>query len=159
MDDFKSLILKFERLGPLDAARGYFCQCGTEKILKRLREPEVMRAFLLVAVFIDQLVYTHYSDVYIQFSEKYRVPKLKAHPDPSCMHPASWFIYSTRGSDENIDWSTMRAVAEIIVTETEAFLQERVPCFESKKFAAVLKSEIEREFEKQHQGTLMSIFF
>lgn len=155
MNNFKSLIENFERLCPLDAKRGHFCQCGTEKMLKRLREPEAMRAFLLVAVFIDQFIYTHYSEVYMQFSGRYRVPKLHAHSAGSMASP-SWFIYSNHGYDKDVDWSVVNQIAEIIIRETKRFLTEQREGFQISKFDELLKEEIEVTFGKEHQQMIFT---
>lgn len=143
---------------PKDAACGEFCQCGSEKIIKKSSNPEMMRAFLLVAVLIDQFIYTHYPTVYSQFRVTFRIPKLLAHPNPGRMSPPSWFIYSRHGYDKNVDWGSIHTVADIVVAETKAFLSERLVHFDNVNFDVMLQSEVDGGFEIQHQQQLLRAF-
>jgi len=158
MGTFQTLLEWFAREAPKDAERGEFCQCGSEKIIKKSSQPEKLRAVLLVAILIDQFIYTHYPTVYSQFRVVFKIPKLIAHPNPGAMHSPSWFIYSKHGYDKNVDWAAMTEIAEIILKETKDLLSQRLTGFSEVQFDVMLKSEIESEFEVQHQVQLLSAF-
>ena len=46
--------------------KGY-CQCSTETAISYSREPDRMRAFLMIAVLIDQMMWTHFRYLYGEF--------------------------------------------------------------------------------------------
>ncbi len=95
--------------------RDGFCQCESENLIKHSSNPDVMRAFLMVSVFIDQFFYTHYND-YESFRSKFKTPKLHSHPTAG-HHPASWFCYGIRGAEISIDWLCVEKIASIAIND------------------------------------------
>ena len=58
---------------------GGFCQCHSEMIIKFSRDPKQMRAFMMIGVLIDQMMWTHFQHLYSDFEKTFRYPKLYAH--------------------------------------------------------------------------------
>lgn len=67
------------------------CQCGTAEFIRDCGNPGRMHAFLLAAVFIDQMMYTHCEDIYRDFRWVMRLPKLTGHPYCGMASP-SWLV-------------------------------------------------------------------
>jgi hypothetical protein len=124
------------------------CQCGTERLIESSRHPEEIRAFLLVGVFVDQLIYTHYGHLYAWFVERYRFPKLYAHGGGGMASP-SWLVYTRYGYDQLMDWSTGQSVADEIVKATVEFIREAEGDNQIGKFLEYCHDEINAEFEDE----------
>jgi len=130
--------------------RGEICQCQTEDVIRRSPNASRMRSFLMIGVLIDQMMFSHFSQVYDEFHNQFRFPKLQAHPVPGMASP-SWLIYSRRHFDENMDWQETAKVVDILFLDVFDWLQGRVNI---KDFISLLKDEVEREFESVHQEKL-----
>lgn len=72
------------------------CQCDTGRLIGMAADPDGMRAFLMVAVFIDQFVYSNYQAEYSEFRESFRLPKLYLHAGVG-MASANHFAYNEEG--------------------------------------------------------------
>ena len=102
------------------------CQCGTERLIARSRgKSNQMRSFLLFSVFIDQMVYAHFSHVYPRFRDRFRFPKLHSHSACS-MASSSWLVYPNHGYDKKLDWEAARPVAKVLFVECLAYLQNEL---------------------------------
>jgi len=130
--------------------RKEICQCSTEKVIKRSRNPERMRASLLSLVFIDQFVYAHYPKVYRDFNKEFHIPKLRQHSFGGNASP-SWFVYSRRGYDKAANWSLVSETFADCIRHLRrwliAKLDRSVP-----ELKILVEREIENEFEPEHQS-------
>ncbi len=95
--------------------RDGLCQCESESLIKHSSNPDQMRAFLMVSVFVDQFFYTHCNN-YEHFRSKFKLPKLYSHPVYG-HHPAEWFCYGIRGSEVSIDWAGVEKIASIAIDD------------------------------------------
>lgn len=91
------------------------CQCESESLIRHSNDPNKMRAFLMISVFIDRFFYTHYSN-YENFRSKFEIPKLHSHPTAG-YHPADWFCYGIRGSKVSIDWTDVEKIVSIAIND------------------------------------------
>jgi hypothetical protein len=112
-----------EQLEHTPESRWGLCQCGTENLIARSRgNPNKMRTFLLFSVFIDQMVYAHFPQIYSQFRDRFRFPKLHSHPGAG-MASSSWLVYPSHGYDKRMDWEAARPIAKVLFVECLAYLQ------------------------------------
>ena len=95
-----------------------FCQCATENAIDHSSDPDRMRAFLMIAVLVDQLMWTHFLSLYGKLQESgFVFPKLFWHPTfPQNMGKPDWFAYSHHGYDKKVNWKVTEEVAEILLT-------------------------------------------
>lgn len=118
-------------IGQVSFADG-FCQCESECFINRSSDPDKMRAICLVGTFIDQLIHCHFRDIYPEFSEKYRYPKLHSCHGAGMIHP-SWFIYTLtnsywvseserQGFRPQENWQEVRSVAITLFEDLFSFL-------------------------------------
>ena len=42
----------------------WMCQCASERFIRRAKNPIEMRSLLLIGVLIDQVIYSHFSEIY-----------------------------------------------------------------------------------------------
>ena len=98
------------------------CQCGTENLIKHSDNPNKMRTFLMIASFIDQMMYTHFHEVYLRFRARYRFPKLYSHATIVGMANPGWLVYSYHGYDKMMDWKAARPIAIQLLTECLKFI-------------------------------------
>ncbi|MGI9229582.1 MAG: hypothetical protein ACR2P9_06970 [Gammaproteobacteria bacterium] len=134
-----------------------FCQCSSESFIDSSDNPERMRSFLIIGITIDQMMYTHYNDLYYDFRWEYKYPKLRSHLGAS-MAPPSWFVFSNHGYDKKVDWKAVDFVAGILFKDLFKWLRDRG--FRSPdiaKFMNTLSSEISSEFENKSAKHLLSI--
>ena len=82
------------------------CQCTSENIISDCSDPHRMRAFLMTGILIDQMMFTHFGNIYLEFRETFRFPKLLAHGGYGMAGPG-WFSYSNHGYDEKVDWAAV----------------------------------------------------
>jgi len=139
--------------------RGELCQCQTEKLIARSTDPEQMRAFLMVGVTIDQMMYTHCSAIYESFRQAFRYPKVLMHPrPPGGMASPSWFVYSRHGFDLKMNWRRAENVSHSLFHALFTWLQERE--FSTQQigmFLDTLTTEIIQEFEPHNAERFISI--
>lgn len=115
-----------------------------------------MRAFLLVAVFLDQLVHSRFHSCHEKFYQAFPVPKLLAHGGCGCATP-DWLIEHKHGFDEDVDWLLIEELATGALSEALNLIQKRydvsVPEFE-----AMVRNEITDTFDQMHQNKLIQAF-
>lgn len=123
------------------------CQCGSEKVITQTGDQNRMRASLLVLVFIDQFVYSHYARLHDDFYAAFPTPKLKHHAGPGYASP-SWFVYTRNGWDEKADWSLITKSFEAGIEELRRWLAE-YDGFDPPQFYSVLECEIKTTFDEK----------
>ena len=102
-----------------------FCQCESEKVIEKSKNPERTRAFLIIGILVDQALTENKrnfdEDLYEEFTLAFTYPKLEAHFDGSeC--PSSWFCYPQHGYDKKLNWLNVEAVCKTILVETRTWL-------------------------------------
>ena len=82
------------------------CQCVTESFIMRSGDPKTARSFLMIGALIDQIMFTHFREIYDDFRDEFRYPKLYAHSFGGMASP-SWLVYSHHGFNKKIDWDNV----------------------------------------------------
>lgn len=123
------------------------CQCSTEELIRRSPDPKRMRAFIMISVFIDQMMYTHFRHLYVDFRYRFRFPKLYSHISSALMMNAGWLVYSRRGYDREMDWAVAQSVADTLFGSVFDFLGD-IDEMSVDRFVDVAEREIPDEFEE-----------
>ena len=125
------------------------CQCSTEYFIDNSSSPYEMRSFLMIGIFIDQMMFTHFQDLYSAFLIKYKYPKIYSHPTSGMAKP-SWFVYSYHGYDKKMKWESAKPIAEALCGDLYDWLYS-FPCGEEyvNRFKKVSLFEINLEFERE----------
>jgi hypothetical protein len=139
-----------------DREREEFCQCGSEKVIKDSSNPEQMRAFLMVGVLIDQMMFTHFCNIYSEFRSRFKYPKLETHGGAGMASP-SWFVYSRYDYDKKVDWEVVSTVSEVMLGELYDWFRNNLFGDEMRNFQQKLKEEVSREFEEINKDKLLPI--
>ena len=122
------------------------CQCGTEKLIEKSANQNEMRTFLLVSVFIDQMIYTHFRAAYDRFSSNFRAPKLYSHGGYGMMS-AGWLVYPVHGYDRKMDWDMAQPIANALFVDALTELENIFGgSFDQERFLEIAEIEIRSEF-------------
>ncbi|MDT0635902.1 hypothetical protein [Spectribacter hydrogenoxidans] len=144
----------FEAQPLKDRERTRICQCGTEQVIRRSRDRSRMRAAMLSLVFVDQFLHQHYGSLHPRFRECYPTPQLAHHAFHGHTSP-SWLVYSQYEYDPKPDWSLIAATLRDCLDDARTWLEAESG--EPKPdFWVLVRYEIKREFEWQHQDDLMA---
>ena len=94
-----------------------FCQCATENAIDDSSDPDRMRAFLMISVLVDQMMWTHFLSLYGKLQGSgFVFPKLFWHPTfPQNMGTPDWFAYSRHGYDKKVNWKVTEEVVEVLL--------------------------------------------
>jgi hypothetical protein len=137
--------------------RDGLCQCRTEDIIRRSADPSEMRAFLMVSVFVDQMIYTHYQHWYEKFRAKRRFPKLYSHGGFGMM-PASWLVYHVHGYDAELDWGRAQNVVSLIISDAFRIVKlNSDDRFDEFEFLEIAGHEIRAEFPPQTSDKFLNL--
>ena len=89
-----------------------FCQCNTEALFKFAKKPIQLRAYMMVSVLIDQMMWTHFSGIYDNFRSVFRYPKISSHAGGGCASPSWVIIYWGK-----VDWLVIDETANVLLSE------------------------------------------
>ena len=103
-----------------DFEQGSLCQCGTEHLIELCDNPYRMRAFLLVAVAIDQAIRPVLGSDYATFREAFRFPRLQAHGGGG-EAGAGWLIYEYHRFHTKMNWRLGAAVGNTLVSSVRSW--------------------------------------
>ena len=95
-----------------------FCQCNTETLFEFAKNPIQLRAYMMVSVLIDQMMWTHFPDIYGSFRTVYRYPKISNHAGGGCASPSWVIIYW-----EKVDWLVIDETANILLSDLYKWIQ------------------------------------
>tara|TARA_B100000787_G_scaffold15277_1_gene10893 strand:+ start:99 stop:650 length:552 start_codon:yes stop_codon:yes gene_type:complete len=128
----------------------WMCQCASERFIRRAKNPIEMRSLLLIGVLIDQVIYSHFSEIYDDFRMTFKYPKLGSHGGGGCASP-NWFVDNkSTGNrvfgDIKVDWSSIRDVYEILFFETRSWFLENNQAESLQKFERLMKVETDSTF-------------
>ena len=132
------------------------CLCATENMIQQQDDPERMRAFLLVAVFFDQLVHTRYPSIHEDFYRDFTVPKLLARGGCGCATP-DWLLSHEHGFDMHVDWRGVENLATGAFYEVLGWIQRRRPIGQG-QFSSLVRKEVIDTFEAEHQDMILQAF-
>ena len=68
------------------------CSCEFDNFIKNSSCPVQMWAFLLIGTLIDQMMYTHFKNIYDEFRLQYRYHKIYSHEGPGMASPSYFFL-------------------------------------------------------------------
>jgi len=153
------LMLKKTNLVGFHGDEAWMCQCTSEKFIRRSKNPIEMRSLLLVGVLIDQIIYSHFGEIYDDFRMTYKYPKLRSHGGGGCASP-NWFIDNiSSGSrvfgDIKVDWSSIRDVYEILFFDTRNWFLENNQVESLQKFETLMKVEVDSNFNDFPDGIFL----
>lgn len=149
----------FRRISRLTNFGDGLCQCETEHFIDSANRPDLMRSFLLLAVFIDQMIYIHFQSIYQEFRSHFYYPKLFPHPESGTrMASHSWFVYSFQEFDKKMRWHTALPVAHALLGDLFKWLK-KFPNSEElvQRFRALMEIEITNEFEPESVKRLSEV--
>ena len=132
------------------------CQCSTEKLIKDSSNPDQMRSFMMIGVLIDQMMYSHFHEMYLTFSSVFRYPKLHAHGGGGMADPG-WFTYTHHGYDKKANWVVISDVAQILLNDLYQWLDAEGKTDELSRFKELLKGEVSLHFESVNKEQLIPI--
>jgi len=136
-----------------------FCQCATEDAIDHSSDPDRMRAFLMIAVLVDQMMWTHFLSLYGKLQESgFVFPKLFWHPTfPQNMGKPDWFAYSHHGYDKKVNWKVTEEVAEILLTGLYSWFDQIGRGEKKRGFQQILEHTIEETYEPVNSDRLIPI--
>jgi hypothetical protein len=123
------------------------CQCETEEFFAMSEGEGELRAFLMISVFVDQMMWTHFRTIYRPFGVVFKFPKLNDHPHVGMASPG-WLVSPQRGFDKKMDWKHVFDISKNILGdlfryEAEQKLENRF----QDNFLNKAVMEIEDEFD------------
>ena len=136
----------------------WFCQCSSEAFIKKTKNPIEMRSFLTIGVLIDQMLYTHFSEIYYEFRSVYKYPKIRSHIGGGCASPG-WFIDNKSSGNSGwgeieVDWNSMKNVFEILFSDMKNWFLENNNNEKLEKFERLLCTEVESNFHDSSNEVL-----
>ena len=132
------------------------CQCSTEELIKDSSNSDQMRSFMMIGVLIDQMMYSHFHEMYLTFSSVFRYPKLHAHGGRGMADPG-WFTYTHRGYDKKANWVVISDVAQILLNDLYQWFDAEGKTDELSRFKELLKGEVSLYFESVNKEQLIPI--
>ena len=136
----------------------WLCQCTSEQFIKRTNNPIEMRSFLTIGVLIDQIIYSHFSEIYDEFRSIYKYPKIRSHPGGGCASP-SWFIDNissgnTVWGEIKVDWNSMSNIFEILFFDIKSWFLENNKIEKFENFERLLCTEVDLSFHDSSNEVL-----
>ena len=132
------------------------CVCATEGLIQAQREPERMRAFLLIAVFMEQFIRSHFEKLHEAFCLDFAVPQLLARGGRGCASP-DWLLNHELGFDDQLNWPLIRELASGARREVYTWLSQRY-AITPEHFSSLLHRDITATFEARHQASILQAF-
>ena len=116
-----------------------------------------MRCFLLVTVFFDQLLHTHFRQIHASFAQRFKIPKLYHHSGAGMASP-SWMVYERHGYDQKMDWEEAQRVADVIVHDILSYLAENNGQQFVERVICLSEQEIHKEFDRSALKSVAQMF-
>ena len=160
--DFEGIKKTISHVGGFDG----FCQCESEKVIEKTRNPSEARSFLILGMLVDQAVDGVSSQanksIYEDFRAVYTYPKLVAHFDGSECSSA-WFCYPNHGYDKKVNWLNMESISKVMFPETKQWLLDNYDSaiYENVRFSILknINSNFRQKPERQRLIQLVDKFF
>ena len=115
-----------------------------------------MRSFMMIGVLIDQMMYSHFHEMYLTFSSVFRYRKLGAHVEAGMASPG-WFTYTHHGYDKKANWVVISDVAQILLNDLYQWFDAEGKTDELSRFKELLKGEVRLYFESVNKEQLIPI--
>ena len=142
---------KIKRLGLAHNSRG-FCQCSTEQVIVRSKNPEEMRYFLMMGILIDQNIWNKTRS---EFESVFRYPKLFSHPDSmGSEFPPTWFA-ENMVMRHKVNWNKVGEMFEIIFLDTKNWFMENNKINDFNIFKIFLLKTITSDFKDFPETVLL----
>ena len=163
----KLITLCFSEIDRLDETKGRLkygyddnmgiCSCNLNNFFHHtcLDKDEIL-SFYLLGSLVDQVMYTHFNDIYASFREKFKFPKIYQHGIAYVMaHPSKFMQVKDPITNEEkaIHWMTMKRISEMIFIDIKNWFQEsnNEEFFSSLKDKIINEIKIEKSNEKFKQ--------
>jgi hypothetical protein len=142
----------------IDYDEVWFCQCSSEAFIKKTKNPIEMRSFLTIGVLIDQIIYTHFREIYHEFRSVYKYPKIKSHLGGGCASPG-WFIDNKSSGNSGwgeikVDWNSMRNIFQILFFDIKSWFLENNKIEKFENFERLLCTEVDLSFHDSSNEVL-----
>ena len=111
---------------------------------------------MMIGVLIDQMMFTHFRDLYPDFVKTFKYPKLEAHGSGGMAKP-SWFVYTKYNYDKKVDWKIVSAIAEVLLGDLYEWFRNNNWLDEMGEFQQRLKEAVCRDFEQVNTEKLLPI--
>jgi hypothetical protein len=147
---------KYNDIPNLAGGNDGLCQCATESFIMRSGDPKTARSFLMIGALIDQIMFTDFYEIYDDFRDEFRYPKLHAHSGGGMASP-SWLGYSHHGFNKKIDWDNVSEILDVLLLSTEKWFEDNMMHDKLSSFHESLILSINTEFEENTKERLMSL--
>jgi len=141
---------KIKKLGLAHNSRG-FCQCSTEQVIERSKNPEEMRYFLMMGILIDQNMWF---PIRSEFESVFRYPKLFSHPDLGSYSHPMWFA-ENMAMRHKVNWDKVGEMFEIIFLDTKNWFMENNKINDFNIFKRFLLNKINSDFKDFPESVLL----
>ena len=149
------------------------CTCAVWNHIKKSRDPVRMRSFMAIGILIDEIMYTHFKNIYSLFEKTFEYPECRYHHDSrghvspryffNPYDDMDYFPYAFPMYSPKIDWtrenvSDVFHVSKILLKGThEWFVEKKIDRQEYLKFKRVITCEAGRFRDEELQITLKKI--
>ena len=141
-----------------------FCQCASHVIINETRDPpKKILSFLIISIFIDQIINYYFCDYKLLFNERFKIPKLYSHiasaeVDPLC---SPSFLINTYY--DLIDWNELDRLTILILRDIKKWHSTLHSPFEIKSLKYSINKELSQEnfdgeFEKIIRKNFENVF-
>lgn len=142
---------KIKRLGLAHNSEG-FCQCSTEQVIERSKNPDEMRCFLMMGILIDQHIW--YS-IRSEFESVFRYPKLFSHPDNMMSEfPPTWFANNV-AMRHKVNWDKVGEMFEVLFLDTKNWYIKNNKIDDFDRFKRFLFETITSDFKDFPETVLL----
>jgi len=131
-----------------------FCQCATERLIKRSVDPSQMRAFMMIGMLIKRTVN---SNLRSDFEKSFIYPSMYAHGPAEGEVPLGWLAYTGHGYDKKVDWDVVLEVSEVLLGDLYEWFRNNDWMDEMGEFQQRLKEAVCRDFEQVNTDKLLPI--
>ena len=132
------------------------CQCGSEMIIKKASDPELLRSELIAYTFTNMFVHSHFYEHHDEFRNRCPGPVLIAHVVPNLMTP-DWFLYERHGYDKHADYALIANRLKNYLTKLKEWLIES-QAFGVDAFEELIALEIKDTFPTEQSKKILIHF-
>ena len=137
-----------------------FCQCASHLIIKETRNPpKKILSFLIVSIFIDQIIHYYFYDYKFLFNERFKIPKFYSHiasaeVDPFCS--PRWLIDSYY---DVIEWNELDRLTILILRDIKKWHKTLQCPFDIKSLKDSINNRLSEEnFNDEFQKIVKKSF-
>ena len=116
MDSLKDLNAEYWRVlsseYKMEFPHGAPCQCGTENVIEKSKNPVRMRSYLLMGTLLNNFLKPR--KPHLENEDIVALPRIESHGGFGEM-PFSWMCFANRGYDRMIDWDDVDETLKVII--------------------------------------------